>query len=64
MEIWTLLQRARGYACVGDADGADMAVGGEFEPVDANDAMVGFGVAERAAMVNDIINIGAGDMDH
>ena len=44
-------------------DGPDVAVGGEFEAVDANDAVVGVGFAEGAAVVDDIIVIGSGDMD-
>ncbi len=40
-----------------------MAVGGEFEPVDTDDAMIGVGLADGAPVINDIIVFGARYMD-
>ena len=56
-------KRAGCDSAFSDMNGTDMAVRGELEPVDADDAMVGIGLAERAAMVHDIVFVGAADMD-
>ena len=58
------MQRAGGDPIFRDPDRPDMAVGGEFEPVDTNHTMVGLRISEWAPVVNNIIIVCAGDMDH
>ena len=60
---FVLSEGSGGDAFFGDMHGPDVAVGGELQAVDANDAVVGVGLAERPAVVDDIVVFGTGDMD-
>ena len=43
--------------------GFDVAVGVEIQVIDAGDAVIAIGLAERAAVVDDVVVVGVGDMD-